>query len=137
MKTIYLVRHGQAENNVKGTPYYVAEGAKLTNLGRAQGGFIAERAAALPVQALITSNFVRAQETAQIISERIHIPVEICELFGERRGPTALVGMPWLDPETQRIETEWLRTFYEPDLKVADSENFNDIHQRARNASNT
>jgi probable phosphoglycerate mutase len=134
MKTIYLVRHGEADNNVKNTPMYLAEDAKLTEKGREQAAFIAERASRLPVKALIASNFLRSQETAQIVSEKINLPVDVSNLFGERRGPSELVGRPWHDPETQRIETEWVRTFHQESTKVADGENFEEIVERAKRA---
>src|SRR4051812_19314425 len=132
MKTIYLVRHGEAENNVKNTPLYVAETAKLTEKGKEQAKFIAERASSLPVEVLIASDFVRSQETAQIVSERINVRMDISDLFGERRGPSELVGRQWEDPETQRIETEWVRTFHEVTGKVKDGENFAEIVHRAQ-----
>jgi broad specificity phosphatase PhoE len=134
MKTIYLVRHGEAQNNVKNTPTYLAEEAKLTEKGREQAAFIAERAATLPIEALIASDFVSSQETAEIVKAKIGIRVEICDLFGERRGPSELVGRPWEDPETQRLETDWVRTFRETGTKVKDGENFEEIVTRAKSA---
>jgi probable phosphoglycerate mutase len=134
MKTIYLVRHGEAQNNVKNTPTYLAEEAKLTEKGREQAAFIAERASTLPIEALIASDFVRSQETAQVVADKIGVPVDICDLFGERRGPSELIGRPWEDPETQRIETEWVRTFHASDSKVKDGENFAEIVERAKKA---
>ena len=133
MKTIYLVRHGEAENNVRAPSRFKAKPA-LTELGHGQAKIIAERAAHLPMEALIASTMTRAHETALHISTRISMPIESSDLFVERRCPTTLFDRLWDDPETQKILKEWERTCVVDDARVLDGENFADLRSRAQQA---
>jgi len=69
MKRIYFVRHGESESNAGG----IRSGpdTPLTQRGYEQAEQIARRCANLPVEVLISSSMLRAQETAKIISEKI------------------------------------------------------------------
>lgn len=131
MKTIYLVRHGEAANNVNPANYVGPEG-KLTELGRKQAARIAERAQRLPLEAVIASSYVRAQETARLISDAVGIQIETSELFVERKEPTSLFGTVWANPEVQRTHTEWLKTFFTKGARVQDGENFEDMFARTK-----
>ena len=133
MKTIYLVRHGEAENNVRTSPYFLAHPG-LTDDGHKQAEIIAKRASHLPVEALIASTMTRAQETAEHISTRIGLPIESSDLFVERRCPTTLFDRLWDDPETQKILKEWEQTSVVDDVRVLDGENFADLRSRAQKA---
>lgn len=133
MKTIFLVRHGEAENNVK-PQLYVGQEARLTKTGLAQAQRIATRAKRLPLDAVIASDFTRAQETALIISEAVNIPVETSALFGERRHPEGLVGLPWNDEETARRENAWIETFFKSGARFEGGENYDDMLARAKAA---
>jgi broad specificity phosphatase PhoE len=136
MKTIYLVRHGEAEINptAEKKPIHVKGAhAELTPRGFIQAEKVAERAANLPIQAIIASTMLRAQQTAGIVSKRINIPLESSDLFTERREPTSLIGLIWDDPETQRRFRAWEKTFLH-DGKEEDGENFEDVNRRAAGA---
>lgn len=136
MKTIYFVRHGEAEINPTAEiqPTHVKAGlAELTPRGFVQAEQIAERVEKLPIQALIASTMVRAEQTASIIGKRIHIPVELSDLFIERREPSHLIGLEWNAPETQKLFKEWQQTFF-TNTRMGDGENFNDIIARTKQA---
>ncbi|MEK7098522.1 MAG: histidine phosphatase family protein [Patescibacteria group bacterium] len=133
-KTIYLVRHGEAEHNLKEPPrLYRGPLAELTELGHQQAQCIAERASKLPIDALIASTMVRAQQTAGHISRRIDKSIIACEFFVEVLLPSQLEGKVWLDPEVQRIHDEWGATMY-THQRVLDGENFPDIQHRSHQA---
>lgn len=133
MKTIYLVRHGEAENNVRASSRFKAKPA-LTELGHKQAEIIAERALHLPVEVLIASTMTRAQETAEHISTRVGMPIESSDLFVERRCPTTLFDRLWDDLETQKILKEWEQTCVVDDARILDGENFADLKSRAQQA---
>jgi probable phosphoglycerate mutase len=123
-KIVNLVRHGEAEHNLKEPPrLYRGSRAELTDLGHDQARSIAERATKIPIDVLITSSMVRARQTAQHISDRIGRRVIASDLFVEVRTPTELEGKVWLDPEVQRIHKEWGETMYTHG-RVLDGENF-------------
>lgn len=131
MKTVYFVRHGEAENNVRARNEYLGYTAALTGKGKRQAEVIAERATRLPVECLIASPWLRAKQTAELISEKVRKEVEYSELFIERRSPQSFLGKVWDAPETQKLEMGWLHTFYSDKERMLDGENFSDIKSRA------
>ena len=90
MKKFYLVRHGESEVNTS-TIYHTLD-SSLTTTGIQQAHYLAERCALLPIELIISSTMQRAQETAAIITEKIHKPVEFSPLFVERRRPSLFLG---------------------------------------------
>ena len=133
MKTVYFVRHGESEQNV-GHQTYLGEGSKLTERGREQARFIAERCKKLAFDVLIASTAVRAQETARFISEATGKEIETNELFTERKAPQELLGRSTSDPEAKELEEEWMLSFFRDDVRVASGENFGDLKARALEA---
>lgn len=61
---LHLVRHGQYESGELGS-------GKLTALGRTQALRLARKFEALPVESIVSSDLVRAVETAQILAEQL------------------------------------------------------------------
>ncbi len=77
---ILLIRHGESEGNASG----VIQGrldVGLTALGRQQAGQTAEALAYAepPIEGVVSSVLQRARMTADIIAERLGIPVELDE----------------------------------------------------------
>lgn len=132
MKTVYFVRHGESEANTN--DLLIGPTAPLTEKGREQARFIAERATKLPIDAVVASNMARAQETAAIICEQISKQYDVSELFRERRWPKSVQGLDRTEDATIAKLREWYKTFYEPDTRVEDGENFADLKQRAGEA---
>ncbi len=71
---IIFVRHGVTELNDRGIIQGVAE-TPLTELGRRQSAAAAEALKAFQPAALYSSPYVRAMQTAQIIGDRLGLPV--------------------------------------------------------------
>lgn len=128
MKTVYLVRHGEAEVNVSET--FAAENSPLTARGREQAEALAERCTRLSVDVLVTSTMTRAQETAGAISEHSKHAVVSSDLFMERRRPDALFGKHRDDKEAKELYERWSEGFFKPDIRVEDGENFADLKKR-------
>lgn len=134
VKTIYLARHGEAEHNTVPPPEICKiEHARLTEKGEKQARFIAARVAKLPIDLIVTSRMLRAQQTAHIVMQAAIRPYTQTSLFAEAQCPSAIEGKPWLDPETQRIYQEWEATMFS-DKRVLDGENFSDLVSRADGA---
>jgi bisphosphoglycerate-dependent phosphoglycerate mutase len=96
MKTIYFVRHGESETNAG--DILLGPTAQLTEKGKEQAQFIAERCAKIFFEVIISSTYPRAKDTAQVILERNKTPIEYSDLFVERRQPTSIVGSKKTDP---------------------------------------
>ncbi len=133
MKTVYLVRHGESEANVD-APLFLGDESVLTEKGKQQARFIAERAAALSFDALIASPVHRAQETAHFIAERTGHVFETCSLMAERVMPRELVGKRRDDPKAEATYEAWVGTLFDPDKRVGEGENFDDLKRRAGEA---
>ena len=129
MKTIYLVRHGESENNAAGT--YNTPDAKLSARGKEQAEEIAVRCEKLDVDAIIASPMVRAKDTADIVGARTGKPVEVSELFMERRLATSLQGKSRKDPKVIEILREMNKNLVNPAYRYEDGESFEDLTKRA------
>lgn len=75
-KTLYLVRHAKASGQSIDAP--------LTEIGHAQSAALATLMADLPIDRILTSPYLRAQQTAQPLADRLNLPVEQDNRFGER-----------------------------------------------------
>jgi probable phosphomutase (TIGR03848 family) len=70
MATVLLVRHGRTTANADGVLAGRTAGVLLDATGHAQAGRAADRVAAVPLVALVTSPLERCRETAQALLER-------------------------------------------------------------------
>lgn len=70
MATVLLVRHGRTTANADGVLAGRTSGVLLDATGHAQAGRAADRVAAVPLVALVTSPLERCRETARALLER-------------------------------------------------------------------
>lgn len=131
-KTVYIVRHGQSEDNA--APVFQAYDSPLSEKGLSQAAAIAARVKHLSFDALIASPQLRAQQTAQAIADMSNKQVETSDYFVERIKPSALDGKPWADEDATALWREWESSIVIPDTKAQDGENFSEIVDRADRA---
>jgi broad specificity phosphatase PhoE len=74
--TLLLVRHGETDWNAEGRLQGHTD-RPLNEYGRRQAKELAERLADEPVDAIYASDLSRAKETAEIVGERLGLPVVI------------------------------------------------------------
>ena len=132
-KIIYLLRHGETELNRTGKRHQ-APTTPLSEIGRKQAEKIAKRVSKLNFEAFITSSFVRAKQTAEIISQHLGVKFEESDLFVERKRPKIVANGLVDDPEVRRVFDLWSESLYTPGMKVQDGENFDEIVRRADQA---
>lgn len=132
MKNIYFIRHGESEGNIG--PIRQTATTPLTEKGRVQAQFAAERCIRLPVDIIISSTMNRAKETSKIISEKISKPVTYSDLFVEKRRTSEELGKPKDDPIALMIKKETETNFTKPGWRFSDEENFDDLKSRALKA---
>lgn len=132
MKTIYFVRHGESEANVG--MFHGKSTTPLTQKGHEQGRFIGERCAALPLQALITSTYVRTTETAAYISEKTKLIPQESDLFVENGFVSELWDAPRSDPRSVHASKMIADNWGVPGYRFADEETFADIVGRVDKA---
>lgn len=75
--TVFLVRHGESEWNVEGRLQGQTAHIPLTALGRQQAEQTAARLASSGAQIVVSSDLLRAVETAQIIATSLLIPLRL------------------------------------------------------------
>lgn len=129
---MYFIRHGESEGNTG--PIRQDSFSELSDRGRKQAAFMAERVSKLPVEILVASTMTRAQQTAFIIGEKIGKKVVSSDLFVERRRPSAQTGKPKDDPEAALIDKDIWNNFSTAEYRHSDEENFEDLRDRARQA---
>ena len=71
---VYLARHGQTVWNRRDVVCGRTD-IPLTEKGLQQARELAEQVAAAPVDLILASPLQRAQQTAQVVAERIHAPI--------------------------------------------------------------
>lgn len=133
MKRIYLVRHGESEANVAKVH---GGDTPLTELGRQQAEFIAERVSKLPVQRIVSSTLKRAHATAEAIGRKVNLPVEASDLFVELEGPPEFDGVEYTDPRAVEAYAQLRENYGTPGWRYGKAENFDDHTARAQAALN-
>jgi len=131
-KVVYFVRHGESEANV--APVFQSPESPLSERGRHQAQLIAERVSQLRFDALISSPFARARETAQVIAQATEADVEYSDLFVERLKPSSINGKPFTDPAASATWECWEESLFTPETRVEDGENFDDLVARVDRA---
>lgn len=132
MKRVYLVRHGESETNAGNIIF--GKSAKLTARGHEQAQFVAQRCARLPIEVIISSGFLRADETARYIVDAVARPLEQSDLFAERRHPSFPLGRSKNEPDYVAFEEGFWNRFDDPSWRHEDAENFADLNVRAQTA---
>ena len=108
--TFYLVRHGEAENNVR----HILNSAPvkyeypLTERGRAQAAKVAEYLAGIAADVLYSSPILRAKETAEAIAHATGLPIQFDNRLWE-------VGMGKFNEGSQQ---ELLQKYPEPQMRL-------------------
>ena len=132
MKMVYFVRHGESEGNAG--PIRQKADSLLTEKGKSQSAFVAERCSKLSIDTIVCSTMGRAKETAQVIVDKISKPVEYSDLFAERRRSSEVLGKPKDSPIALKVEKEIIEKFHIPGFRFSDEENFEDLKDRAKKA---
>ena len=128
---VYLVRHGQSEWNLRRLTQGQTPHPPLTPLGREQAaaaarlvaGDVAARGAA--VVRIVTSDLVRAVETAHVLGETLGAPVTLDERLREQH-----LG----DLEGRGYDETWAAAeaidWSDPTRPIAGGESLADVHER-------
>lgn len=126
---LILVRHGQTEWNAGGR-YQGQSNVALSDTGRKQARFLAERFPVRQLDAIYTSDLDRAKETAECVGKRLGLTVCPEKAFRE------LSFGDWEGLTYQEISSRWPeeaeKLFTAPDeLVIPHGETFRDLQKRA------
>lgn len=124
----YAIRHARSMGNEDAS--LQGEHNSLAPAGRIQADLLAHRLKQFPIKRVISSETLRAKETAEIISAELGIPFVSCGLFNERRRATEEIGIPKEDPKV-RVLWELMQTNYgKPGWRYSDEETHDEISNR-------
>ena len=126
---LILVRHGQTEWNAGGR-YQGQSNVALSDTGRKQARFLAERFPVRQLDAIYTSDLDRAKETAECVGKRLGLTVCPEKAFRE------LSFGDWEGLTYQEISLRWpeeaKKLFTAPDeLSIPNGETFRELQKRA------
>jgi broad specificity phosphatase PhoE len=94
-KRIIFARHGQYECNVRGVcNSNPRTGYNLTEIGRGQAEALAQRLRDEGIELIVTSEFLRARETAWIVNQVLKVPQVVNRLANENRVGFEFEGKP-------------------------------------------
>jgi broad specificity phosphatase PhoE len=126
---IYLVRHGQSKNNA--LRLHQHGGIPLSKYGLEQANRVGRRFKKIPVEIVISSDFTRARQTAEIINKYIDKPIVFCELAQERKRPSFMEDSKRFDDaEVIKIKAQIRNHLNDPLWHYSDEENFFDFKIR-------
>ena len=83
MKLYFIIRHGESEANIQHVISNRESPFKLTELGRKQATTLAQNLKNSPITAIYSSPVLRARETAEILSQSLHLPYQVTEALRE------------------------------------------------------
>ncbi|MGC8601652.1 MAG: histidine phosphatase family protein [Thermoprotei archaeon] len=123
----YMVRHGEAENNVSGVfPDDEKVSYHLTQVGRDQARAVSSWLGRAKPLLIVSSPVTRARETAEIISAELGIPLKLDERLREAKLGS-LVGMDY--NEFSRQDPNWYEDYFSEGSKYG-IEKFHSIRSR-------
>ncbi|MEY3784407.1 MAG: hypothetical protein RLZZ230_729 [Candidatus Parcubacteria bacterium] len=128
-KKIYFLRHGECESNATGEPYLGKE-ARLTNQGIEEVKGCIPTVRKLNIDTFVSSSSIRAQQTAEIISEEKSEAIVITDLFTEREHPSELIGVKHEDVYFTDVKRQVKELFIQK-KSFSDEENFDDLVARS------
>lgn len=126
---VYFVRHGESKANAKRLHQDFSGG--LSELGRKQAEFLAQRLKNIEIDYILSSPWERAKETADIINSLLNKPVELTDLLGELRNSSEIVGLRDDDPRSIEIRRLQRENYGKPGWHYSDEDNFEERKERA------
>lgn len=127
-QTLLFIRHGQTTWNVEHRLPGQLPGIHLTDTGKQQAERLADALAVLPISAVISSPLERARETAEIIAQPRHIPIQL-----EANLMDINVGH-WTGQnhdELNKSDEQWKAFKRNPTVAPPDVETFPQVQARA------
>ncbi|MBX9765431.1 histidine phosphatase family protein [Patescibacteria group bacterium] len=126
---IYVVRHGETENNAGGIRQ--SREGYLSEEGIQQARALAQNLSEITIDSIFTSTYPRAKQTADIISSLgKKLLVQESEYLTEIKLPSEIVGKPKDDAESLKI-FKWVQSRMGGGDRYSDEETYNEYVSRA------
>lgn len=129
--TIYVVRHGQSEENLN--QVYTDGSSPLSETGMKQAKFVAQRFRNIPVDKIYTSGMKRAIQTGEFIGEVIKKKIVTSDLINEMLGPSEAVGLKFDDPKAVEIFNQLDFNMHDKNYRYSNETTFEMLKERVFN----
>lgn len=129
---VYFVRHGESVSNAsrgKIRSDDPAQGDRLSELGWEQARGLGRRLKGEGLTKIITSDMVRAKETAEGINEVLNLPLDVRPGIQEIRQADAFYRHYGPD-RAQFSSVVWMGEYDDPDYRLDEAESFNQVVKR-------
>lgn len=130
MKTVFFVRHGQAEGNVNGC-FQTAE-TPLTDIGHQQAEIVAKRCLTLDAELLVSSSMKRAYQTAEHIQTVVDLPIVKSDHFTEVLQASSVHGTSRITKEAEEYLKASKEIYIKNGERYEDAENYQDVQARVK-----
>lgn len=127
-KKIYLVRHGQTNDNVTHTVQNAE--SVLSDVGKRQAIVLAERLRHVPFEHLFVSDYVRTRQTVAPLLGFVSVEPIYTPLARETKMPSEFVGVSNLSEEFQSFYRLANDNQADPTWRYSDEETFYDVVER-------
>lgn len=131
-KRVYFVRHGETDSNI--SLLLQSPDESLNENGLKQAEKLAERTRSITFEKIISSDHLRAKQTATAIAVANNMRHENSSLFGEVRPASQFFGVPVSSSEVQKYYELRIENRHNPEWRFADEENVYEIIGRAEEA---
>jgi len=130
MRKIYIVRHGETDNNAQNKGQ--SPDTPLSETGREQARLLSERFQNIEFDHLIVSDYARTTETAQFITDVTEKQPEYSPHLREIKRPTQFQNVSFDTDEYRDYLKQADVNVADPDWHFADDENFFDVLKRVK-----
>ena len=105
--------------------------SKLSENGLKQAQLLSDRFKSIKIDLIVTSPFIRARQTADIINKNLNKSIEESELFIEIKRPTEIENLQVLDEKVLKIKKQIRENYHDPSFRHSDEETFFELKDRA------
>lgn len=127
--TLLLLRHGETEWNLSGRWQGQAADTPLTELGRQQARIVAGRLRSYSIDAIYSSDLLRAYETAEIIGQALGVAPIIADPALRESDIGGWTGLTW-DEITVRFPHEVAAMFAGQEVRRGGGESYAELQAR-------
>ncbi len=132
---IFLVRHGQSQN--QGITFASPE-TPLSETGIKQAQAVSQRSRFQAVDTILSSQYQRAKQTAEIVSQTLNLPIKIIEGIQEKALSSQIYGLDRTSPIVKKYDQQALQNLDNFDWKFrSDDEPFRQVIHRAQSFKQT
>jgi len=130
---VFLIRHGQTDLN--NTRVHQSSLTPLSKQGLSESLALAKKLKEKEFEVILSSPYLRACQTAELISKHTSKKLVILDELKEIKSPSVIQGKSHFDPEVKKIEKNIKDRVMDREWHHSDEENYWDFRERVANFS--